>query len=278
MISRWISGEELLKKYTLIEILHFIREGLQPHDKDGLPIHECPFPSWWIKREQANQALKYIKKMQAQLQENRYAGISNLKEESELDGAKEQLLKNLNEAAKELQDLNDSGMNPYSWQLIDMPYSEEEKQKLDSKIREAIFSRKFVSALTVRQSKDQFFPCKKGTRWEDITITLLSDEMVKIAILGNEGRFTYHQLGLQDKRSGDKPKKLWALLQLFAKRTGFLHSENIPHGYDPKLTDTAKRLNKHLQKLFGIQESIYRGHYKKEGGYRTKIKFEDKTF
>ena len=132
-----------------------------------------------------------------------------------------------------------------------------------------------VSASSSARVSD-ILSCDPGTTWKDITITLLSKDMVKIATPKGTDRFTYHQLGLQDKRAGDRPTKLWSLLALFAKRTGFLHSENI--SYDDKLPDTAKRLDKHLQNLFGINERIYAGHYKKEGGYRTKIRFEDNTF
>ncbi len=118
------------------------------------------------------------------------------------------------------------------------------------------------------------FPCKPGTKWENITITLVANDMVRIKTPQGEGRFTYHELGLSDKRKGDEPKKaLWGLFKLFAEKNNFISRENIE--YDPMLPDTAKRLNAHLKKLFGIQDSIYKGHYKKEGGYRTKIKFSD---
>jgi len=120
------------------------------------------------------------------------------------------------------------------------------------------------------------FPCKRGTKWEDITITLIVNDTVRIETPQGEGRFTYHDLGMKDKRKGNQPTILWELVRLFAKNNGFISSQNP--NYDPKLPDTAKRLNYHLQKHFGINESIYTGHYKKEKGYRTKIKFYDRTF
>jgi hypothetical protein len=44
------------------------------------------------------------------------------------------------------------------------------------------------------------------------------------------------------------------------------------------MPDTARRLNEHLQKLFGISESIYAAHYKKERGYRTRFKVFGGTY
>ena len=126
------------------------------------------------------------------------------------------------------------------------------------------------------EQEKTIFPCTLGTRWGDITITLVANNMVRIKTPQGEGRFTYHQLGMQDERAGDKPTMLWELLKLFAKNSGFISSQNP--NYDPKLPDTTKRLNKHLKEFFGINETIYTGHYKKEKGYRTKIKFYDYTY
>ncbi|MGD0827804.1 MAG: hypothetical protein ABSA09_06920 [Desulfobaccales bacterium] len=118
--------------------------------------------------------------------------------------------------------------------------------------------------------------CKPGTRWEDIEITLLSNEMVRIKTPAREERYTYAELGLSDKRKGDAPTLLWGLLKLFAQNNGFISRENPK--YDARLPNSAKRLNEHLRKLFGIDESLYTAHYKKERGYRTKIIFSNETF
>ena len=68
---------------------------------------------------------------------------------------------------------------------------------------------------------------------------------------------------------------LWELFKLFAKNQGYITRTNDE--YDPKLPDTAKRLNKHLQTIFNIHDSIFTDRYKTEKGYRTKIFFSDQT-
>ena len=120
------------------------------------------------------------------------------------------------------------------------------------------------------------FPCEPGTKWEDVTITLVANDTVRIKTPQGEGRFSYHELGMSDKRSSGKNTALWALLKFFAKNGGFISSQNP--NYDRDLPDTTKRLNSHLKKLFGIEESIYTGHYKKVKGYKTRISFRDRTF
>ena len=117
--------------------------------------------------------------------------------------------------------------------------------------------------------------CPDGTKWEDIKITIVDDETVSIKTPNGKRRFTYHQIGLADGRSSNKPTILWKLLKIFAQSQGKIKPNT--DDYRPELPDTAKRLNKHLQGLFGISDSIYRGHYKAKKGYETKIFFSDKT-
>jgi hypothetical protein len=66
------------------------------------------------------------------------------------------------------------------------------------------------------------------------------------------------------------------LLKKFAQNNGVISRNN--QDYDPTLPDTAKRLKKHLMELFGINESIYQSHYKKEREYKIKIEFNDQTY
>ncbi len=151
----------------------------------------------------------------------------------------------------------------FAWVLFDKDNpSQEKKQKPHGKDTEAI--------------KQKVFPCEPGTDWSDVFITLVADDTVRIETPQGEGRFSYHELGMSDKRTGDKPTLLWGLLKLFAQNHGFISRENP--NYDPKLPSTTKRLNKRLKNLFGIKESIYVGYYKTLKGYKTKIQFHNQTF
>ena len=120
-----------------------------------------------------------------------------------------------------------------------------------------------------------FSLCESGTKWEDIKITLIDNDTVRIETPKRNELLSYHELRMSDKRVGSKPTQIWFLLKLFAKFTGRINSQ--PDNYDPKLPDTAKRLNKHLQNLFGIKDSIYKYHYKSHKAYITRIQFNDQT-
>ncbi len=122
------------------------------------------------------------------------------------------------------------------------------------------------------------FPCEAGTKWEDVKITLIDNNTVRIETPQGKGRYTYHELGMADKRSGDKEKKVWDTLRRFAVNQGI-----VPQNYGCResvieaLPEKAKRLNSHLKKLFGIESSIFKDCYKKHKKYETKIIFSDQT-
>lgn len=123
------------------------------------------------------------------------------------------------------------------------------------------------------------FPCEAGTKWDDVKITLIANnDTVKIETPQGKGRYTYHELGMAHMVSGE-PKKVWHTLVLFAINQGIFPQKN--YGYHEsvikELPEKAKRLNIHLKELFGIEESIFKHHYKKHRRYETKIKFSDQT-
>ena len=120
------------------------------------------------------------------------------------------------------------------------------------------------------------FPCEAGTKWKDVKITLIANDTVRIETPQGKGRYTYHELGMADKRPGDKPKGVWVTLKLFASNQGIFPQENQKVN-EKNLVEKAKHLNSHLKKLFGIKERIYKHFYKKLRRYETIIKFSDQT-
>jgi hypothetical protein len=134
--------------------------------------------------------------------------------------------------------------------------------------------------------KNKVLLCKEGTVWEDIKITLVADDTVRIETPSVKRRFSYHELGMKGGSRGDQPTYLWALLVLFAENHGVISLEDYELSKERKykagssktmLFDSAKRLNRYLKELFGIEESIYKAHYRKKRQYETRILFSDQT-
>jgi len=117
--------------------------------------------------------------------------------------------------------------------------------------------------------------------WEDYHIFLTADDTCRIKTPDGEKRYTFAELGMSDKRKGDSPRQLWELMTLFATTGGCITGTvmaryNGGRGRKFDFQTATKQLNKHLQAYFGIKESIFTDHYKKNREYRTKMKFHDR--
>lgn len=117
--------------------------------------------------------------------------------------------------------------------------------------------------------------------WKDISIFMISDSACRVETPSGKKLYTFAELGMSDKRKGDRPSQLWELMQLFAT-TGGCITGIVMGGYNRQggrkfdFLSVTKRLNKHLQALFGIEDSIFERTYKQAREYRTKIKFYDR--
>ena len=123
------------------------------------------------------------------------------------------------------------------------------------------------------------FPCPPGTEWNEVWLTLVDEDTVRIETPGGKGRFTYHELGMKNKRGrnkeGDDRTALWTTLKALCKCRGEISSDTPMH--DRRPSRNMHDLNKHMQKLFGIEDSIFIDHYKRAKGYHTKVRLSDQT-
>jgi len=127
------------------------------------------------------------------------------------------------------------------------------------------------------KEKDAILRCDPNTTWEEITITLMSCEKVQIKTPVKTGLYTYHSLDMQNKKQGDKPKKIWYLLVVFCYHTGRIDADSkLSPEIAKNLLSLTKQLNAHLKQVFGIKDSIFKYHYKKKYAYITKINFQYK--
>jgi hypothetical protein len=213
------------------------------------------------------------------------------------------ILKKLNEErkkiSKKLDDIKKEDPKYANWKYFVKPSSDNKTELILSVVREAIFIGNQVAqfekdfSLTSTEEKPEktnkeLLPCKRGTRWEDVKITLIENGAVKIETPEGSRRFSYHELGLANIKSG-KPKIGWHILKLFAIYSGRLDDQieesakrillnDFNIDYYRKLPNYTKRLNKHLKEFFGIKDSIFKYHYKKSKAYITKIIFSDRRY
>ena len=127
--------------------------------------------------------------------------------------------------------------------------------------------------ITPSQKHKLSFPLPPGTIWENVTIIQLPSKSFQIAVSGDSETFTLSQLDLVNKRNR-KPSALGVLFIALCVWRGEIPSEK----FEEKYLYQTSQLNNHLQKLFGINDSIFVGHYKKIGAWKTKIVFSDRYY
>jgi hypothetical protein len=115
-----------------------------------------------------------------------------------------------------------------------------------SEVEEFVRNRQVNEAAPRSSSKP--FPCKIGTKWSEVKITIINNENVRINTPHGEGSFHYSEIKLKDKRT-DKPQGSWTLLLALAK-TGRPKIKNLSKG--------VSCLNLHLQEIFGIKKSAFK--------------------
>lgn len=124
-------------------------------------------------------------------------------------------------------------------------------------------------------TKNDFFPAPKGTTWKDVTITLIARDTVRISIKGGKSQmFNFSELGMSDKRTGDKPKAMWWVLVHLISENGMISRKTDQ--YDPILNSSVKGFKQQMKKLFGIEQAVM-GHYKKNGGYKAEFQVVNQT-
>lgn len=127
------------------------------------------------------------------------------------------------------------------------------------------------------------FPTPEGTRWEDVTMQLVSNDSMRIAAQNVSERLTYAEMGFKDERKGDLPDKQWEALKKFAYKKGEI-------SWDPgvqlteeqlkiqsKIQSRVKTIRKRLKDFMGIDNDPFYS-YRAFKAYKTKFKIEDLSY
>jgi len=127
------------------------------------------------------------------------------------------------------------------------------------------------------------FPTPSGTKWEEVTITFISNESIRIKAREVSKKFHFSEIGFGDRRSADKPNMIWKYFHALAQLSGELAWDDpLDLGGRPVDIDrdvAQKRisvLRKTLQTIVGIKDDpIYT--YRKKGLYKTRFSLRDET-
>lgn len=125
------------------------------------------------------------------------------------------------------------------------------------------------------------FPSPNDLTWDEITISFVSDESVKIEARNIRERYMFAEMGFKDNRKGDLPNQLWYLLRGMAQTNGEI-PDKTPDLLDldnRKKTEKAiNRIRKILREFFSIDGDPIPWYRSTNEGkrYATKFLLKDK--
>jgi len=132
-----------------------------------------------------------------------------------------------------------------------------------------------------REKPQTTYPLPANCSLERVQIELVSNESLRIKLPNKRPHvFDYKQLGLVDRRSGERPAKtLWSALELFAVNNGFI-DWNLSHGsvkHQERLVKHVQRLKQALQRFFETDKEPFYP-YQREKGYRCRFVIKDARY
>jgi len=139
---------------------------------------------------------------------------------------------------------------------------------------------KIVEEILVRKK----FPYKNSTRpsWKDVEIIFYVDQsqeindVSEVSISVNhhkKERFTFSDLGMNDKRSSNKPNNLWDILITLAKTKGYVNHAKVSGKMTAATLKTQMtKLKKILRQCMDVDEDPFHSYDRKNDNYLAKFK------
>jgi len=137
-----------------------------------------------------------------------------------------------------------------------------------------------VEKLTVPQEKNLSSNASSplDTKWEDMTWTFLTNELVKVEAKGVTKKYLYSELGFTDRRKGDSPDTRWAILSELAKNNGEITWKTNINSKEKNMMSAAVRdIRKRLKDFFNIDDDPFHS-YRKTKSYKTKFTIKDNRY
>ncbi len=120
------------------------------------------------------------------------------------------------------------------------------------------------------------FPALASLKWDEISISFLADDLVRIKARNVDKKFNFGQMGFTDGRKGDEPNRQWELLKVLARNSGkvsWQDNVSVPMKRD-NIKAQVKDLRKLLKAFFGLNEDPFHP-YRQARAYSCRFNLRD---
>jgi hypothetical protein len=122
------------------------------------------------------------------------------------------------------------------------------------------------------------FPSPPDLRWNEVTVTFVSDDSVRIEARGTKKVYSYGEMGFKDGRRADRPDQRWIIPRELAKHKGELSwGSELEEKVRGAVKAAVKDIRKRLRGLMRITDDPFYG-YRQERAYWTKFRLKDESF
>jgi hypothetical protein len=124
------------------------------------------------------------------------------------------------------------------------------------------------------------FEVPDGTCWEQISITFINEDVVRIAVGGKVENRDFAEMGFADKRKSEEPPdRLWTVFRGFARndgKIGWEDSVDLPDGNRGKLKKWVSDIRTRLRAIFPQIPGDPLKPYRKVKAYETRFRLTTK--
>jgi hypothetical protein len=125
------------------------------------------------------------------------------------------------------------------------------------------------------QGTEAVFPTLAELRWEEVSITLLTEDSIKISARKTSKTYTFAEIGLRDRRTHNKPNAMWTLLKALANSGGSVRwGDRAEFEKRDRIKATFKGLRAKLKAIIGIADDPFEP-YRKVRAYKAKFHLID---
>lgn len=120
------------------------------------------------------------------------------------------------------------------------------------------------------------FPTLTGLKWEEVTITFLSNHSIRACARGQSVTFSYAEAGFRDNRRAEVPDLRWIFFHELAKRSGELTWKDKETDLKKHATKAVSIIRGRLKALFGIEQDPFQI-YSDAKGYKTRFNLRNES-
>ena len=114
------------------------------------------------------------------------------------------------------------------------------------------------------------FPPMENLRWEEVTITFISNDVIRVSARRKKRDYHFAKIGFEDGRKAERPDTRWLVLKRLAELGEISWRADVDQKTRDKAKSAIRDIRPRLRRLIDISDDPFHK-YKKKHGYKPKF-------